>query len=150
VIYTARRSGPQSWGGRASNPLHAPRCGISEHTAVYEQDGLGAVAVDSPHHRVPVARRVAVRTSPTPPWALYQVHTYQNDKTWMAKTTSEFLHVRSLCCSCSLPVSSLTASSVSMPHHVLRPARVGLPTSVQTHKPPEHRAMNEAVARIIY
>ena len=153
VIHTARRSGPQSWGGCALNPIHLPRCGISEQTAVYEQDGLRAVGhhtAASRHHRVPVARRVAVRTSPTPPWALYQVHTYQNDKTWMAKTTSEFLHVRSLCCSCSLPVSSLTASSVSMPHHVLRPARVGLPTSVQTHKPPEHRAMNEAVARIIY
>jgi len=58
VIHTARRSGPQSWGGCALNPIHLPRCGISEHTAVYEQDGLGAVGhhtADSPHHRVPVA-----------------------------------------------------------------------------------------------
>jgi len=83
VIHTARRSGPQSWGGCALNPIHLPRCGISEQTAVYEQDGLGAVGhhtADSPHHRVLVARRVAVRTSPSPPWALYQAHTYQNDK----------------------------------------------------------------------
>jgi len=144
--------------GRACiEPSPCPTLWISEQTPVYEQDGLGAVGhqnpvtADSLHHRVPVARRVAVRTSPSPPWALYHAHTYQNEKklgrqrspanSFMlvlcaAHAHCPFLHLRLARSLCSIMYSTLPV--------------LGLPTSVQTHKPPENGAMNEAVARIIY
>lgn len=42
----------------------------------------------------PVARRVAARASPSPPWAPHQAHTLQNARTfWEAKKANEFIQV---------------------------------------------------------
>ena len=61
--HTAHWSRPQSLGGRASNPLHAPRCGISEQTVVYKKDGLGAVGHHNPDRRGLAASPHARRSS---------------------------------------------------------------------------------------
>jgi len=157
VIHTARRSGPQSWGGRALNPLHAPRCGISEQTAVYERDGLGAVGHHNPGHRGLAASPHAHRSSgssknltittldpiPSPYLPKSQNLDGKGDQLSFimlvlcaAPAHCPFLHLQLARSLCSIMYSTLPV--------------LGLPTSIQTHEPPEHRAMNEAVARIIY